>query len=34
MFDELKNIVTVDDLMEEYLSDSVVADDELYIHLR
>lgn len=29
MSDELKNIVTVDDLMEEYLSDSVVADDEL-----
>ena len=29
MSDELKNVVTVDDLMEEYLSDSVVADDEL-----
>lgn len=29
MPDELKNIVTVDDLMEEYLSDSIVADDEL-----
>lgn len=29
MFDELKNVITVDDLMEEYLSDSVVADDEL-----
>lgn len=29
MSDEIKNIVTVDDLMEEYISDSVVADDEL-----
>lgn len=29
MSDELKNVVTIDDLMEEYLSDSIVADDEL-----
>lgn len=29
MSDDFKNIITIDDLMEEYLSDSIVADDEL-----
>lgn len=29
MSDDFKNIITIDDLMEEYLSDSIVTDDEL-----
>lgn len=29
MSEELKNIVTPDDLMEEFVTDMVVADDEL-----